>query len=539
MRRRGLIAVVIAFALPAQAHASPGDIDPTFGHHGVALLSLGHPYAQGSAIAIDSEGRIVVAGTVGTDVDNATEVAIARLTAHGKPDRSFSADGVVTIPVAGPVEVDGLAIDLQDRPVLGATVGSELLAIRVTARGEPDSTFAGDGLARAPAGGAATGGDVALVGGGSVVVGATGCTPVGSCHFVVARFTAAGQPDATFAHTGVTTTDFPSGNAALTSIAVAPDGALVAGGKTDAGGYFGGDETALARYLPDGGLDQAFGGAGRAVISEGTAGAEAIAVDSQNRLTELGGSGSLLRLLPDLTFDPTFAGGGSVYTGPQSGDFVTDSAGRIVIAGAAGGCSRYCSPLSTIVQRVLPEGVVDRGFGQRSGFAILSLGSKPDSARGVAVDSLDRPVLVGFSGDRMVVARLEVATGRHDIDGDGLTDKDDLCPAVYSKARAGRQPGCPVVTPKLTLRRRVNADLWIGSATSPQDRCAPKQAIQIYRERPGADQPLGEATYAAGGSFTADGNLTPGTYYAAAVRFFKVTIGLCRASRSNEVVIDG
>ena len=89
-------ALLLAMAAPRLAHATPGDIDPTFGHHGDVLLSFGQHYAQGSAIAIDERGRIVLAGTTGTDINNATSVAVARLRPGGKLDRSFSKDGMAT-----------------------------------------------------------------------------------------------------------------------------------------------------------------------------------------------------------------------------------------------------------------------------------------------------------------------------------------------------------------------------------------------------------------------------------------------------------
>ena len=219
--------------------------------------------------------------------------------------------------------------------------------------------------------------------------------------------------------------------------------------------------------------------------------------------------GSLL----DASLDPSFGGDGigQAFLSPRDGGFATDDAGDIVVVGTTGGCTRGCYSPDTTIQRLTPSGEIDGDFGRRGlwGWALLDIGAKPDGARDVALEDSGRPVLVGFSGGRMMAAGIQTKPGPPDYDGDGLRDRADFCAQRYSHVRAGKHPGCPVVRPRLTLSRRSGADLWVGRSISPEGRCAPDQTLRIYREQPGRDDALAEATYAGDGSFQANGNLTP------------------------------
>jgi uncharacterized delta-60 repeat protein len=523
------LTLALVLILPRPAHASPGDIDPTFGRHGVTLLTFGNAYAQGSAVAVDGQGRTVVAGTTGVSRDAASDIAVARLTPDGQLDKTFSGDGMATISPPGAPEVRGVAIDSAGRIVLSGSTGAGLLAIRLTADGQPDTTFSNDGVASLPVGGTASGGDLAMAGSGATFVGGSACGASGACQFAVAKFTPTGAPDVSFSGDGVVNTAFPAEYSAIRSIALAPDGSLVAAGGTG-GGY---NDTALVRYRPDGELEPTFGGGGRAIISEYTSGAQDIAIDPQGRILELTVTGRILRLLPDASIDGSWPI--TPFYGPNV-RFAQDSAGRFVVAGVVGGCSRGCSPINTVVQRLNSDGSIDVAFGGRYG-SYHDLGTQSDGARDVAVDANSRPIVAGFSGDRMVVARLEASSGPADVDGDVVVDEDDECALLYAGKSLKAHPGCPGVRPKLTLHRRKAADLWVGRATSPDQRCAAKQDIHIYRVHGNRREELGEATYNADGSFEADGNLTPGAYYAAVEREFKPNFGLCRAAHSKPVVI--
>jgi uncharacterized delta-60 repeat protein len=74
-----------------------GSRDPTFGHRGLALLPIArHSFAY--ALAVEGDGRILVAGKSFDRASRARELLL-RLDAHGHLDRSFGRRGIVGVSV--------------------------------------------------------------------------------------------------------------------------------------------------------------------------------------------------------------------------------------------------------------------------------------------------------------------------------------------------------------------------------------------------------------------------------------------------------
>ena len=69
-----------------------------FGSAGVVRLLAGTGNNQGQALALQSDGRILIAGGAVT-TGNVSAFAVARLTAAGQPDTTWSPSGVVTTPL--------------------------------------------------------------------------------------------------------------------------------------------------------------------------------------------------------------------------------------------------------------------------------------------------------------------------------------------------------------------------------------------------------------------------------------------------------
>jgi uncharacterized delta-60 repeat protein len=526
--RRGLLVCLIALALPAAARATPGDLDPTFSRDGFIRFGFGDDQSVATAIALDSQGGAVIAGTtgpVGDDGDAPAALAVARLTPDGKLDKSFSGDGRAKFDIGASPQVGNVALGAGGLIVVGASAGGDLVALRLLSDGSPDSSFAGDGIASADAGGTETGGSLLVGDDGTVTVGGSACF-VHTCEFALARFAAAGGGlDPSFDGDGIVVTPFPGDYAVLNDLARTPGGGVLAAGDT----LF--QEAALAEYTPGGALDGAFNGGGQAVISENTQGARAVAVDLAGRILGLGKFGQLYRVTADGAIDPAFA---RTYVYGQA--FTVDGHDRVVSAGELGGCYRGCTPVDTVLARTDAEtGATDTTFGQ-SGFghiALADLDAKPDGARAVTVDATDRPLTAGYSGDEMAVARFESEPGPPDRDGDGVVDSADRCPTIFS----GRRDGCPRAKRKLTLHRHKRADLWTGRIKSDQDRCNAGQTVRVFRKRRGKDENTVSATSDEDGKWSADGNLRRGTYYARVERRFKPRWGTCVKARSNAITI--
>src|SRR5262249_22093448 len=106
-----------------------GTPDTTFGpnHDGKVTIAFdlgGNRVDVAHAVAIDRQGRIVVAGEAATA--DGSDFAVARLIADGTLDNSFSGDGRRTIDFGGPANssqdrATGLIIDGQGRIVLAGS----------------------------------------------------------------------------------------------------------------------------------------------------------------------------------------------------------------------------------------------------------------------------------------------------------------------------------------------------------------------------------------------------------------------------------
>jgi Domain of unknown function (DUF5122) beta-propeller len=103
MRVRRWLVLFLALVLPgllaAPAAAAPGDLDPSFSGDGIRLVPFGHGIASGEAVALQADGRIVVAGYVNVDYGYA-DVAVSRYWPDGQSDMSFGSGGRVILDFA-------------------------------------------------------------------------------------------------------------------------------------------------------------------------------------------------------------------------------------------------------------------------------------------------------------------------------------------------------------------------------------------------------------------------------------------------------
>jgi uncharacterized delta-60 repeat protein len=253
-----------------------GQFDPTFGQGGTVLVPFPvgqFNTAEATAIAVQPDGRIVVAGNAvatmskipgNTDpVPQQTPVAV-RLTAAGQLDPTFGAGGRVLValpqgqtPSAAVHAVSVLAngdVLLAGKLDLQATNTKSGLAVRLTAAGQPDPTFDADGLATTPS--------VADVISSSWTTFDAGIDPFGRVVFssytvgrgalfagsAVYRLTAGGSSDPGFGTDGrVVTTSVPGlSGAFLEVVGFQPDGNIILGWTASQSS---GMTVALARLL--------------------------------------------------------------------------------------------------------------------------------------------------------------------------------------------------------------------------------------------------------------------------------------------------
>ena len=224
-----------------------GSLDTGFGREGVMTTRFsGNDVAYAVVVA---GTRIVLAGTDGS------RFALAAYTGAGVPDTSFNGNGTQLTPFTGDAEARGIAVQPDGRFVVAGTMAFDDFALaRYNVNGTLDRTFAGDGTTTTDFGSQDVADDVMVqADGGIVAVGSSGTfdpvSIVGSLaavpfnyEFALARYTPGGTLDATFSGDGMLTTDIgPAGDGAAAG-ALQLDGKIVAVGAS-------GDDIGLARYV--------------------------------------------------------------------------------------------------------------------------------------------------------------------------------------------------------------------------------------------------------------------------------------------------
>jgi uncharacterized delta-60 repeat protein len=323
--------------------------------------------------------------------------------ADGELDMSFGVGGVaragITDGAGGPsgckpiVQPDGKIVICGTRLSNGAT-GSDFLIVRFTADGALDDGFGTNGLVTIDFD-AGSGGDrangIALQSDGKIVVaGTTHGAAMQSADFAVARLTADGILDRTFAGSGKTTIAFNLddgvGDDQVDAVAIQPDGTIVLAGSAETAS---GVVVAVARVLGDGGRDAGFNQTGRVTFGFELAGAtieadnaNGVAIDSKGRIViaatanatapqdvaEFGAA----RLLSNGELDPSFNGSGHTTIAFDPGTGISDALAfgvviqdddRILIPGYANSSPWAMQNMDMAAARLMPDGSPDMAFG--------------------------------------------------------------------------------------------------------------------------------------------------------------------------------
>lgn len=423
---------------PLEERLAPaaGQLDSSFATGGVATTRFPNiPSAESAnAVTVDSQGRTVIAGYVNNGATN--DFVVARYLATGGLDLAFGTNGVVTGFFGATDDIgNGVAVDSMDRVIVaGYTVvgsKSQFGVARLTSSGVLDTTFSGDGLTTIAFGsGAAFVGGVAVDALNRVVV-SGGQIVSGQFDLAVARLTSTGNLDTTFDGDGLLMVDFNGGDDFGNGVAIdtfnRPVLAVSAAFVPNAG-------IAVVRLTETGGLDNSFDGDGKQQITfaAGNESAFGIAIDSMSRPIVVGyadPSGlkrefAVARLTTAGALDNTFDGDGKQTVGfttaVQPRAIAVDSMDRPVVVGniVNGGNNDYA------VARLTSAGILDSTF-DSDGRQIITFSPGADMVQAVAIASGDRVMVAGRARpvftDDIAVARL-TAGGVLDstFDGDGL-----------------------------------------------------------------------------------------------------------------------
>ncbi len=342
-----------------------GKLDTTFGSAGIVT---GPALGNIQALALQPNGRIVLVGSSSDSNTRRPFFSIIRYRPDGSLDTTFGSEGLVRGPDGA---ADAVALQADGRIVVAGTEPEQyaLKLVRLNADGALDSSFGSNGSVRTLLGYAASASAVIVQPDGRIL--AAGARVPGNpppppppppapppppppgppplpWEIALLRYNANGSLDPSFGSSGVVTTRLGRSqlNPPATFVALQPDGKIVAASETEG-------RLALARYGPDGALDPTFGPNGIVVRpslqASGFPSGLALQTDGQ---IVIAGRDGVLRYrsngTPDAAFGINGVGRASIFTG----SVVLQDDGRIVTGGSLHShfaLNRYASESPTTI----------------------------------------------------------------------------------------------------------------------------------------------------------------------------------------------
>lgn len=348
----------VALAAPATAgQARPGSLDPRFGEGGRVVTTTTDRRVFVADAARAGRGHTVVAANGGPAGSNiyGGRLLVLRYDARGGLVRRFGRRGVTaaTIPLR-PATAAAVAVQADGRIIVVGSVGGQ-----------------------------------------------------GAQDLLLVRFNADGSMDSSFGTGGIQTSDVGASTESATDVAVQPDGALVVVGSAHFAAS-NSSEAVVARYLPNGAPDPAFGTRGATRFGSqdefSFTDARAVSLTREGGILVAGNAGYvgrstipvLARVRPDGSLDPALGPQGLLYLGGPDLTVVRDMAvepatGRVYLAGhvpiESGGYRFFLAALRPDMSR-------DESFGRR-GVAQAAFAAPLAFANALAIDHRRRVVLAG------------------------------------------------------------------------------------------------------------------------------------------------
>jgi uncharacterized delta-60 repeat protein len=404
-------------------YLSNGTLDPTFDGDGIAAYSLPGVNPFINAIAVQPDGKIVVAGENGSPTN---DFLVVRLTTTGALDGSFGVNGYTFTDIAsnGFDNASDVLVQPDGKIVLAGTwsdpnsSASQFAIARYNTNGNLDLAFAGTGRRRVAFTNESSCLDVALQSDGKLVMTGDMLFDTNDFDFAVARVNADGTTDNGFDGDGILSTGI-GGNDFAGAVAIQSDGKIVVAGGNLPGGTANGE---IVRYLTNGALDNSFDGDGKRIITGLTGNPfecdVAIQPDGQilylDSKVEANGNQkfALYRMSPNGALDPSLDANGEALIdfNPLTSDHERGTAlallpdGRILVVGV--GNLFYMA-------RLWPDGSIDQGGQLTMAFQDPSYGpNSNEQSFGMAIQADGKIVAVGdiaradFTGRNFALARM-------------------------------------------------------------------------------------------------------------------------------------
>jgi uncharacterized delta-60 repeat protein len=358
LKIRFTIVIGLLIGIIDTVYGQAGILDNTFGIGGIVTTAIGNGYVYGNAMALQTDGKILVAGSFSYNNSN-FEFALLRYNTNGSLDTTFGTKGIditeidsfndvaaaVAIEPNGKIVVSGYSND---------SLNNKFALVRYDQSGSLDSSFGINGKVTTSFGNTSDNGNaMAIQPDGKIVVAGSASFNKDSIIFVVARYdSTAGSLDTSFGDSGKITTSVYGHDDEGYSVAIQNNGEIVVAGiayNNESSSY----DFAVVRYDSAGVPDALFGNNGKVttdILGYGGAFANSVALQSNGQIVVAGRAFNTatnafmfatVRYNTNGTLDNTFASGGIDTTSIGGFDdegysvAIQPSNEKIVVAGYA------------------------------------------------------------------------------------------------------------------------------------------------------------------------------------------------------------
>ncbi len=249
-----------------------GTLDTSFNVVGTRVLSVTGGSDEGRALALQPDGKILVAGTCEfvQIPSSRRDFCVARINADGTNDNSFGSLGRVTTQVgSGNARAHSMAVYPSGKILLaGECEGAanlDFCLVRYTVTGalddssQPGINFGSTGKRIHPIGAVDDRArSVVLQPDNQILVAGYCDNATGNDNFCIARLGVSGSLDSTFSSNGSTITNVSNPEGRASAMTMQPDGKIVVVGYCNS--TMAANEACITRYEPDGGVDATFVG---------------------------------------------------------------------------------------------------------------------------------------------------------------------------------------------------------------------------------------------------------------------------------------
>jgi uncharacterized delta-60 repeat protein len=214
---------------------SNGSIDSSFDNDGMVVVDFTGYGADCSSIALQPDGKLVLAGTNNNVIGN-SKMVLVRLNTNGSLDNTFDTDGKQN-SIANACQAYSTKLQSDGKIIVAGNIyvnnaGTDFIVLRYNTDGSVDSSFGIDGVVIK---------DVGLYqdfclsvsvesSGNIILAGASRMSQQADANFTLLRLNSLGILDTSFNSNGIVITPIASAETIINDIAVQPDGKIVAAG---------------------------------------------------------------------------------------------------------------------------------------------------------------------------------------------------------------------------------------------------------------------------------------------------------------------